>query len=118
MTEKDLKQRTKDFALRIIKLVESLPKTQTASILGKQLLRAGTSVGANYRSACRGKSQADFIAKLAIVQEESDESTYWLELIIDSGLMKEERVESLKKESEELTAIFTASLITAKKNKN
>ena len=117
MKETDLKKRTKLFALRVIKLVESLPKIKTGEVIGKQLLRSGTSVGANYRSACRGKSTADFIAKLAIAQEEADESCYWLELIVESGLVVPERIEDLQKEAEELTAIFTASLITAKKNK-
>lgn len=117
MTEVELKNRTKSFALRIIKLVNSLPRNLVADTIGKQLLRSGTSVGANYRAACLGKSQADFIAKLGIVQEESDESTYWMELLIDSGTIAIDKIGLLKKESEEITAIITASIITSRKNK-
>ncbi len=86
MTEIEFKQRTKDIALRIIKVVESLPRTWSAEIIGKQLLRSGTSVGANYRSACRAKSIADIINKLAIVEEEADESMFWIELLIEAEI--------------------------------
>jgi len=99
MDERELKNRTKAFALRILALVKSLPKTITGRAIGNQLIRSGTSVGANYRAACRGRSKAEFISKLAIVIEESDECEYWLELIIEGGLMKRERVESLLKEA-------------------
>ena len=117
MNTDELKIRTKKFALRIIKLVESLPKSRTADVIGKQLLRSGTSVGANYRAACRARSQADFISKITIVEEESDESCYWLELIEESNLMKKELLKDIMKEASELTAIFTASGKTAKSNK-
>ena len=117
MTPEELKLRTKKFGLRVIKLVESLPKTQTAIVIGKQLLRCATSVGANYRSACRGKSKADFIAKMAIVEEEADETIYWLELLIEAKIIKANLVAQLLTEANELTAIMTASRITAKKNK-
>jgi len=90
MTTDEMKARTKSFALRIIKLVESLPSNRTADVVGKQLLRSGTSVGANYRAACRAKSNADFIAKMGTVEEEADESAFWLEVIVESGLVKEE----------------------------
>lgn len=115
MNESDLKKRTKQFALRVITLVNSLPRSQTAKVLSNQLLRSATSVGANYHAACRGRSRADFISKLGIVVEEADESHYWLELIIESGLVKQERIKSIIQEANELTAIFTASILTAKK---
>ncbi len=117
MTNSELKLRTKKFALRIIKLVQSLPKDRVSEVIGKQLLRSGTSVGANYRAACRARSQADFISKITIVEEEADESGYWLELICESKLMKEEKLAEIMKEAGELTAIFTSSGKTAKENK-
>lgn len=85
MNQNYLKERTKRFALEIIRLVEKLPKGRTSDILGKQLLAAGTSVGANYRAACRARSSADFVSKMGIVEEEADESIYWMELLIDCG---------------------------------
>jgi four helix bundle protein len=88
MTTEEMKVRTRSFALRVLKLTESLPNSRTADVLGKQLLRCGTSVGANYRAACRAKSKADFVAKLSIVEEETDEAIHWIELLIDSGLIK------------------------------
>ena len=118
MTEDELKQRTKQFALRIMKLVGALPRNPVGRTIGHQLVRCGTSVGANYRSACRGRSKADFIAKLGIVLEEADESTYWLELIIDGELLKRELVESLLQEVNELTAIFTSSINTSRAKKS
>ena len=93
MTTDELKTRTKSFALRIIKLVEALLSNRTADVIGKQLVRSGTSVGANYRAACRAKSNADFMAKMGTVEEEADESAFWLEVIVESGLMKEELVD-------------------------
>ena len=89
MDENLFKRRTKQLALRVIKAVESLPKNRTADVLGRQLIRSGTSIGANYRAACRGKSTADVIAKLRTVEEEADESAYWMELLIESGLVSE-----------------------------
>ncbi len=114
MTSDELKLRTKKFALRVIKLYRSLPKEKDAQVLGHQMLRSGTSVGANYRAACRARSQADFISKITIVEEEADETSYWIELLIESGIMKKQLLENLLKESNELTAIFTASGQTAK----
>ena len=114
MTKSDLKKRTKTFALRIIKLVGALPNNTVGHVIGKQLIRCGTSVGANYRSACRARSHADFISKLGIVLEEADESEFWLELIIEGKVMKENLVESLLKESGELVAIFSTSLCSSK----
>jgi four helix bundle protein len=109
MDEKELKQRTKQFALRVMKLVKALPKSTEGRAIGSQFVRCSTSVGANYRAAYRARSKADFIAKLAIVEEEADESAFWMELIIESGLMKRKLVEPLLQEADELTAIMTAS---------
>src|SRR5215470_2601433 len=117
MGEYDLRKRTKVFALRIIKLVESLPSGKTADVIGKQLLRCGTSVGANYRASCRAKSQADFIAKMGIVEEESDESIYWMELLVESGLVRQELLDNLINEADEIVAIVVSSIKTAKQNK-
>jgi len=117
MTEKELLQRTKTFALRIIKLVNALPNNIAGRKIGDQLMRSGTSVAANYRAACRGRSKAEFIAKLGTVEEEADESALWMELIIESGLMKKNLVESLWQESIELTKIMAASKISARGDK-
>ena len=114
MKQKDLKQRTKEFALRIIRLVEILPKGRTDDVLFRQLLRSGTSVGANYRSACRDKSNADFISKMGIVEEEADEALYWMELLVDSGLVKASKLEFLMKEADEILAMTVSSIKTAK----
>jgi four helix bundle protein len=113
----DLKDRTKSFALRIVKLVESLPKTQTARVIGGQLLRCGTSVAANYRASCRARSNADFIAKMGIVEEETDESAFWIEMLIDTNLVKKELVADLLDEADQLTAIFVTSINTARGRK-
>ena len=112
MDEREFKERTRKLALRVIKLVEALPKTKTADVVGKQILRSGTSVGANYRAACRGKSVADVLHKLAIVEEEADESIYWLELIEGAKLMPEKRLTELKKEFNEIVAMTVASIKT------
>src|SRR5438105_4286408 len=117
MTDEELKQRTKAYALPVIRLVDSLPKNRTADVIGKQLLRCGTSVGANYRAACRAKSQADFIAKMAIVEEEADESLYWMELLIDAGLVPQARLTELIAEGHELLAIVVSSTRTARARK-
>ena len=118
MTQNELKKRTKKFALRIIRLIENLPETRTSQVLGRQLLRSGTSVGANYRSACRAKSTPDFISKLGIVEEEADESIYWLELLVESNQIKRNPVENLMKEANEILAIIVASIRTARENRN
>lgn len=118
MNEKDLLQRTKDFALRVIKLVNALPNSLAGRKIGDQLIRSGTSVASNYRAACRGRSKAEFIAKLGTVEEESDESALWMELIIEAKLMKKSLVESLWQESVELTKIMAASKISARRNIN
>ena len=109
-----LQSRTKRFALRIITLYRSLPKTDEARILGKQLLRSGTSVGANYRAACRARSRAEFVAKLGVVLEEADESAFWLDLMQEAGIFPEEKLHEIIDESNELVSIFVASVRTAK----
>jgi len=117
MTTDEMKARTRAFSLRIIKLVEAMPSGRTADVIGKQLLRSGTSVGANYRAACRAKSNADFIAKMGIVEEEADESAFWSDLIVESGLMKKELVEPLMNEANQLVAMTVASINTARGHK-
>ena len=117
MEPKDLKQRTKKFALRIIRLVESLPRGKITDVIGKQLLRSGTSVGANYRSACRAKSTADFISKMGTVEEEADESIYWMELLIESGLISKDEVGELLDEADQIVAITVSSIKTARARK-
>ena len=116
MDKFELKARTKRFAIDIMKLVEKLPSNRSINVLVNQLLRSSSSVGANYRSACKGKSTADFINKIIIVEEEADESLYWLELIEESGLVDPKDLATLKKEADELTAIFTAIGKTTKQN--
>ncbi len=117
MNADDLKRRTKVFALRIIKLVESLPPGRAADVIGRQLVKCGTSVGANYRAGCRAKSRADFIAKLGIVEEEADESIFWMEMLLESGLKREEQVENLIAEADQLVSIFVSSINTARGHK-
>ena len=112
----ELRDRTKAFALRVIRLFRSLPYRTDTQVLGKQLLRCGTSVAANYRAACRAGSKAEFIARIAIVAEEADEAVLWLELLIESGIIKSEMTVALLKEAKELAAILTASRSTARKS--
>jgi len=112
MTEQEFKDRTKQIALRIIRLVESLPNNHTAQIIGKQLLRSATSVGANYRVACRGKSSADILHKLAIVEGEADESLYWLELLIESEIVPEKKLSVLMSDIDEVVAMTVSSIKT------
>jgi len=112
-----IKLRTKQFALRIIQLVQSLPKNPTAAVIGRQLLRSGTSVGANCRSACRARSTADFISKMGIVEEEADESLFWMELLVENNLMSKEKLELLMQEADEILAITVSSIKTAKSRK-
>ena len=107
MSDKDLKERTKQFALKIIRLVASFPPTREADIIGRQLLKAGTSVGANYREANRARLKAEFKAKIGIVEQEADESLYWLEPLKESGIAKGALLEELLVEADELVAIFT-----------
>ena len=116
MNENELKDRTKSFAIRIINLVNTLPKSQPGVVVANQLLRSGTSVGANYRSACRARSHADFISKLGIVLEEADESLYWMEIIVEANLLEQKRMVEIMLEANELIAIFTTSLKTSKQH--
>lgn len=116
MHEPDLKKRTKRFALAVITFVEALAKDEVCRVLGRQLLRAGTSVGANYRAACRAKSNADFINKLGNVEEEADECGYWLELLLECGKAEPRSAEPLTREASELVAITIASINTARKS--
>lgn len=114
MNNQDLKSRTKTFSLRVIRIIDQLPRTPAAAVLGRQLLRSATSVAANYRSACRAKSRADFVSKMGTVEEEADESALWLELIAESRLIEATRIEGLHNEASELTAIAVASIRTAR----
>jgi four helix bundle protein len=118
MTQQEMKARTKRFALRVIKLVDSLPDARSSGVIGKQLLRSGTSVGANYRSACRAKSTADFVFKLSIVEEEADESVYWMELLVESSLVKAASLAALIDEANQLVAIVVSSSKTLKRKRN
>jgi four helix bundle protein len=113
----DLGHRTKAFALRVVRLVRALPRDAVADVIGRQLLRAGTSVGANYRSARRAKSVADFINKMGTVEEEADECGYWFELLVESGLVKSTRLKPLMAECDEILAIIVASIRTAKRGR-
>ena len=115
-TSQDFKQCTKAFVLRIIKLVDKLPQGRAADVLGKQLLRSGTSVAMNYRATCRARSPAEFRAKLGVVEEEADESSGWIELLAEAGLVKPKLVTDLLKESNEITAMVVASIRTSRKN--
>jgi four helix bundle protein len=110
-----LKVRTKQYALRIIRLIKSLPRTEEGRVIGNQLLRSGTAVGANYRAVCRARSQKEFIAKMGVVVEESDESAYWIELLGEGGVVRQSRLTSLLDETNQLLAIFAASHHSAKK---
>jgi four helix bundle protein len=112
-----LKERTKRFALEIIKLVEKLPKGRTSDILGRQLLAAGTSAGANYRAACRARSSPDFISKMGIVEEEADESIYWMELLIDCGLIRKDEMSDLLNDANQILAMTVSSIKTARRKK-
>lgn len=117
MTQNELKKRTKEFALRVLRLVESFPNTFLGRHVGGQLTRASTAVAANYRAACRAKSSADFIAKMGTVEEESDESSFWIEFAVDADLTPLGRVTDLLDESNQLTAIFVSSINTARGRK-
>ena len=117
MDEKEFKNRTKQIALRVIRLVESLPNNNSAQIIGKQLLRSATPVGANYRAACRGKSEADVLHKLSIVEEEADESLYWLELLVESNTISETKLSALMRDINEIVAMTVSSIKTLRSKK-
>lgn len=112
MNQQEFKNRTKQLAIRTIKVVESLPQTTTAQVIGKQVLRSSTSVGANYRAACRAKSTPDMLYKLAIVEEEADETSYWLELLVEAQIVPEVRLKNLMSEVDEITAMIVSSIKT------
>jgi four helix bundle protein len=109
----ELRHRTKEFALRIIRLFRGLPRTEEARIIGRQILRSGTSVAANYRAVCRARSKAEFVAKMGLVIEEADETVFWLELLTEAGIVSQTRLKSLLREANELVAVFVASRKTA-----
>ena len=110
----ELKLRTKKFALRIVKVFQALPRSEDARTLGEQLLRSGTSVAANYRAVCRSRSKAEFLARLGVVVEEIDETVFWLELLVESGIITPVRMGNLQREANELCAIFVSSQLTAR----
>ena len=116
MDKDELRRRTKEFALRTMKLVDALPRSRSANAVANQLVRSGTAVASNYRAACRARSKAEFIAKIGVVEEGADESAFWLELVIEHKLMQEVLVRPLLKEADELTAIMAASRISASRN--
>ncbi|PZR77239.1 MAG: four helix bundle protein [Chthoniobacterales bacterium] len=111
----DFRQRTFQFGIRCVRLVESLPKSMSAQTIGKQLLRAAPSVGANYRAAIRGRSRADFVSRMGIVEEECDEALYWIDVLVELGIISPKRVEELRREADEIIAITVSSIKTARK---
>jgi len=115
MTPDEMKTRTRTFALRILRLVASLPRNRTGDVIGRQLLRAGTSVGANYRAACRSRTDKDFLARMGIVEEEADEVLYWLELLAEADIVKAKRLADLQAEGNEILAMIVASIKTVKR---
>jgi four helix bundle protein len=116
MDKEEMKARTKRFALGIIQLIEELPRRQTTDVIGRQLLRSGTSVPANYRAACRGRSSADWLSKMGIVEEETDESVFWMEILVEARLVEQQRVAGLIREGNEILAIVVASIRTGRNN--
>ena len=110
-----IKRRAKQFALRIVRLFRALPRAAEAQVMGRQLLRCGTSVAANYRAVCRARSKAEFVAKIGVVVEEADETVFWLEMLVEAGIVRAARMEPLLKEANELLAIFVASQRTARR---
>ena len=116
MTATEMKRRTKQFALQVVKFVQALPRDRIAQTLGSQLLRSGTSVGANYRAAQRARSHAEYLSKMGIVEEEVDESSYWLELLVEAGIVPASRVESLVGEADEIVRIVVAAIKSAKQH--
>jgi four helix bundle protein len=116
--DKDLRERTKRFALRIVRMTWALPRSMATNVLGSQVLRSGTSVGAHYREACRSRSAAEFISKMEGALQELDETAYWLELLADCEIVTPRRLADLRQEADELIAVFTASVKTAKRNRH
>lgn len=118
MDEKTFKERTKKLAVAIIKQMDKLPKSRAADVVAKQIIRSGTSIGANYRAACRAKSTADMIHKMKIVEEESDETMYWLEILVEAGLFQREQAAELYKETGEILAMTVSSIKTLRNRKS
>ncbi len=116
MNKNNLLDRTKQFALRTIKLSQAIPKTTEGIVIAKQVIRSGTSVGANYRAACRSRSKHDFISKLSIVEEETDETIFWMEILVEAGIIKKELLNDLMEEANQILAIVVKSKITTKQN--
>jgi four helix bundle protein len=116
MSAEDFRKRTFQLGIRIVRLVEALPKTDPARVIGRQLLRSGTAVGANYRAAARARSRAEFVAKMGIVEEECDETLYWLDLLIELQLVSHSRLQDLRSEANEILSIVVASIRTARRN--
>jgi len=116
MASDQFKKRTFEFGIRCVRLVEALPKTMTGQTIRKQLLRAGTSVGANYRAAVSGRARADFVSRMGIMEEECDESLHWIDVLVELGLVSQKRVEELRREADEIIAIAVSSIKTARKN--
>ena len=114
MTPQEMKNRTKRFAVRVIKMTDTLPNSRASNVIANQLIRSASSVGANYRAALRARSQADFISKIGVTTEEADESEYWIELLVDCEIVQAERAQELRKEASELVAILTATSKTTK----
>jgi len=114
----ELKQRTRAFAVRVVKMTEALPKRRAGDIIARQVICSATAVGANYRAACRARSHREFTAKIGVVEEEADETLYWLEILVETGLMEEARLKDLSQEAKELTAIFTSASHTARQNRD
>ena len=118
MTREEMKERMKAYANRVVRLCEALPKNWVARTVGAQLLRSGTSVGANYRAVCRAKSNADFVNKLRIVEEECDESLFWMELLVENGMMTAARLRNLMREADEILTIVVSSAKTARSSRD
>lgn len=116
MSDREFRKRTFDFGIRCVRVVEALPKTMPAQTIGKQLIRAATSAGANYRAAVRGRSRGDFLSRMGIVEEECDEALYWIDVLVELGFVSGERVEQLRNEANEIIAITVSSIKTARKN--
>ncbi len=117
MNEEEFKSRTKQLALRVIKLTDALPNTIAGNVIGKQILRSATAVGTNYRAVCRTRPKADMIAKLGIVEEEADETLFWLEILVESGMVPESRLSDLMNEADEIVAMTVSSIKTLRKKK-
>ena len=118
MDEKTFKLRTKKLAVAIIKQMDKLPNSRASDVIARQIIRSGTSIGANYRAACRAKSTADMINKLKIVEEEADETQYWLEILVEAGLVSNEQIADLHKETDEILAMTVASIKTLRNRKS